>query len=300
MNRSLMVALSFVSGTAAVAGQSVFRSGTSQVTVSASVRQGNNVVAGLKAEDFVLTDNGVPQRVEALAVEPIPLDVTLFLDTSGSTSGRLDEMKKDVQGIANLLRPDDRFRLLVIGDSVVEAVSWVAAGTKLSLPFEPVGGISLVQDALLMAMLHRVEPARRHLVVGMTDSHDCGSVVTSAALNELAARSEAVVHIVDQSGSAGEASYRVRTCSPRARQDGPELIESAVNKTGGEVHRSHWFFRSASILGNFKKIFEDFRSSYVLRYSPEGVAATGWHGITVTVPKKNKATVRARAGYYGS
>ena len=98
----------------------VFRTGALTVSVNASVKKGNKAVANLTAKDFRLTDNGVEQRIEAVAIESVPVDVTLFLDTSGSTSGKLDEMKRDVQGIIRLLRPGDRFRLLTIGDSVDE------------------------------------------------------------------------------------------------------------------------------------------------------------------------------------
>jgi VWFA-related protein len=277
----------------------VFRATAAQVSVSASVKKGNNVVANLAAKDFTLTDNGVAQTINAISMESVPVDVTLFLDTSGSTSGRLDEMKRDTQAIIKMLRPGDKFRLLVIGDSVYEAVPWVDAGTTVALPFQPVGGISLVQDALLMAVLHRVAPDRRHLVVGMTDSRDCGSVVSSAFLRELMSRSEAVVHVVDQEGSGGEAKYRVRTCTPRAAPNGNEVIREAIERTGGELHKGSFLFRSRSILSAFKKIFDDFRQSYVLRYSPEGVALPGWHAIQVKVPGMKDVVVRARAGYYG-
>jgi hypothetical protein len=59
------------------------------------------------------------------------------------------------------------------------------------------------------------------------------------------------------------------------------------------------FFRSRSILNAFKRIFEEFRQSYVLRYSPTGVARAGWHAIDVQVPAQKGVTIRARKGYYG-
>jgi len=151
----------------------VFRATTAMVTVSASVKRGNSVVANLTAADFALTDSGVPQTIEAVAIESLPVDVTLFLDTSGSTSGRLDEMRHDVQSILQLLRPGDRFRLLTIGDTVTEALSWVGAGTQAPVAIEAVGGISLIRDALMFALVHRPPAGRRHLIVGMTDRRDC-------------------------------------------------------------------------------------------------------------------------------
>jgi VWFA-related protein len=199
-----------------------------------------------------------------------------------------------------MLRAGDRFRLLTIGDSVDLSVPWVPAGTTVALPFSPVGGISLINDALAMALLHRPDADRRHLIVGMTDREDCGSLISAAHLRELASRSEAVVHLVDQSGGGGSGpAYRVRTCAPRARIDGPAVIQEAAERTGGELHTGSMFFRSRSILNAFKRIFEEFRQSYVLRYAPTGVARAGWHAIDVQVPAQKGVTIRARKGYYG-
>jgi VWFA-related protein len=277
----------------------VFRATTVSVAVNASIKRGNRVVPNLTASDFRVTDNGVPQTVDSVSRESVPIDVTLFLDTSASTAGKLDDMKQDVQGIVRLLRPGDRFRLLTIGDSVYEPVPWVPAGTKLDLSFGAVGGISLIQDALMMALFHRPDPDRRHLVVGLTDRRDCGSVVSSAFLRELAGRSEGVLHLVDHSGSGGESNYRVRSCSPRGRPDGDRVLVETAERTGGAFHTQSFFFRSSSLLRQFRTIFDDFRQSYVLRYYPANVDPQGWHAISVQVPAIKDATIRARQGYFG-
>ena len=135
-----------------------FRATTSTVVVNVNVRRGNAVVANLTATDFRLTDNGVTQPIDAVSIESMPIDVTLFLDTSGSTAGKLDEMQHDVQTVIAMLRPGDRFRLLTIGDSVDVSVPWVPAGTTVTAAFPAVGGISLVHDALMFGLLHRVAP----------------------------------------------------------------------------------------------------------------------------------------------
>lgn len=281
------------------AGQTTFRSTTAVVSVSVSVKRGNSVVANLEAADFVLTDNGVPQTVEAVSIEDVPIDVTLFLDTSGSTAGKLDEMRHDVQAVLQLLRPGDRFRLLTIGDAVSLAVPWVPAGTKVPVSIEAVGGISLIHDALMFGLVHRPDPGRRHLVVGMTDRQDCGSVVPATLLLDVAGRSDAVMHLVDYAGSGGDSRYRIRGCSPQAGPRGEEILTQAAERTGGQQHGQARFFRASSIARAFKSIFDDFRQSYVLRYAPSGVKGAGWHAIAVAVPSAKNATIRARQGYYG-
>ena len=91
---------------------------------------------------------------------------------------------------------------------------------------------------------------------------------------------------------------RGTTCSPTARAEGSEILKDAAERTGGEVHIGQRFFRSSALLGEFRRIFEDFRQSYILRYSPVSSPAPGWHAIDVAVPSVRDSTVRARKGYF--
>jgi len=124
-------------------------------------------------------------------------------------------------------------------------------------------------------------------------------VVPTSMFLEVASRSEAVMHLVDYAGGGGNSRYRVRSCTPRARGDGEKVINQAAERTGGELHTQSRFFRAQSVARAFQTIFSDFRQSYVLRYSPAGVSAGGWHAIVVNVPGTKNVTVRARQGYYG-
>jgi len=83
-----------------------------------------------------------------------------------------------------------------------------------------------------------------------------------------------------------------------SRAEAPALLGAAAERTGGEWHSS--LLGSASVLKAFTKIFQDFRQSYVLRYTPENVPAPGWHALQVQVPSVRGATIHARAGYYGA
>jgi hypothetical protein len=115
----------------------------------------------------------------------------------------------------------------------------------------------------------------------------------------MAARTDAVMQLVDYSGGGGESHYRVRSCTPRATGNGVSVIDRAAERTGGELVNQSRFFRGSSIARAFREIFDDFRQSYVLRYSPEKVTSKGWHAIVVRVPGVKDAIVRARQGYYG-
>ena len=279
------------------ARQAVFRARTELVAISASVKRGNASVANLSSKDFKLTDNGVPQSIDAVTIESVPLDVTLFMDTSGSTAGALDRMKGNVVSIAKMLRPDDQFRLLTIGLSVDTPVPWQRAGNPVALEMKAVPGISLVYDALFVALTHAPAPGRRHLIVAMTDGEDCGSLLDGARVLDASGRSEAVLHWIYVS-SQGDFDPNALTawCTPNDAHE-EDFVEQSAIRTGGDKHRSRF---GDPAVRTFSQILDEFRQSYVLRYSPAGVKTGGWHAVTVQVPAQPGFTIKARSGYFGS
>ena len=246
--------------------------------------------------DFRLTDNGVAQSIEAVTIESVPLDVTLFMDTSGSTAGALDRMKSNVISIAKMLRPDDQFRLLTIGLSVDTPVPWQRAGNPIALDMKAVPGISLVYDALFVALTHTPAAGRRHLIVAMTDGEDCGSLLDGARVLDASGRSEAVLHwiYVSNQGDFDQLSVPAWCTPDRCAAKSTSSRESAA-RTGGDSHRSRF---GDPAVRTFAQILDEFRQSYVLRYSPNGVTGNGWHAVAVQVPAQPALTIKARSGYF--
>jgi VWFA-related protein len=280
-----------------VDAQAIFRARTESVAISASVKRGNAPVANLTADDFRVTDNGVPQAIEAVTIESIPLDVTLFMDTSGSTAGALDRMKSNVVSIARMLRPNDRFRLLTIGLSVQTPVAWQSAATAVTLEMKAVPGISLVYDALFVALTHPPATGRRHLIVAMTDGEDCGSLLDGPRVLDASGRSEAVLHWIYVSNQGEFDPNAISAwCTPGDAREVDFVGQSAL-RTGGDTHRSRF---GDPAVRTFAQILDEFRQSYVLRYSAQGVKASGWHEVSVQIPEQPALTIKSRSGYFGT
>ncbi len=208
--------------------QAAPQSETGSVQVSVSVREGNRPVAGLSATDFALTDNDVAQEIQALSIETVPVDVTLLVDTSGSTSGVAARLAADVQQITRLLRPNDALRLIRIDTFVAELrpTAPVTAAVAVNVVASQNGG-SAVHDALIAALVKPVAPGRRHLVVAVSDGLDTISITTADRVREVAARSEALLEIVTVRPPAG---YRAPLSYQRPRyndQDTLILTEAA-------------------------------------------------------------------------
>ena len=72
-----------------------------------------------------------------------------------------------------------------------------------------------------------------------------------------------------------------------------DVVETLADVSGGRVFaaRDPDDLRTA-----FLGIVREFRSRYVLTYTPKNVEATGWHPIEVKL-KDRKGTIKARRGY---
>jgi hypothetical protein len=260
------------------AGSPVLRARSTIVSVDVSVRSRNRPVANLSASDFVVTDNAVPQKIELVDVASVPVDVSLVVDLSHSTSDSLERYREDVEAIAAIIRPSDRLRVVGFARDVGEILPLSRAGTRPQVERMTTGAFggagSSVHDGLVAAFLRRVELGRRHLIVAFTDGADNTSIVSFADLTAVARRSESVLHL---SGSNNE------------------RLNALAKDTGGGHHGG--LFRR-SIRGVFESIYAAFRESYVLRYSPTGVEAGGWHVITVKLTRSGQFEIRARRGYF--
>jgi hypothetical protein len=267
------------------------------VHVPVSVRDGSRPISGLVGAEFVLTDNAVEQEVEAITVDRFPIDVTLVMDMSGGATGLGDRLVRDVQQMAQLLRRDDGLRVLHIG-ATVEEIRPMSTATPRDQHATVETGASSVHDALIAAMVKPLAPARRHLVVAITDGIDTMSVTTADRVREVASRADGVLQIVSVRPPT---PYRSPTNFKRPRHTDRDLLilGEAAERTGGEL-RGPGVFADTNPVSAFKKALEDFQHSYVLRYSPRGVDREGWHELSVSVPKLPMATIRARHGYYAS
>jgi VWFA-related protein len=264
-----------------------FRVVTSVVSVDVVVLRGREPVSGLTSDDFVLTDNGVRQKIESASSEALPIDVSLAVDMSSSVIANVKAFKAEVKRFAKMLRPNDRIRVVAFGTSVEEVVPMRPAGDQLNLDGLESGGATSLNDALFYTLLWPPGGQRRHLVIALTDGIDTVSTMGASDVVAAAARVEAVVHAVLVTPAA-EPSV------PWQRRSLDATRELAL-ATGGSVHP----FQKAA--HDFKQVVDDFRAGYVLKYVPEKVPSDGVHELSVTLGRKdaNRYVVRARKTYFG-
>jgi hypothetical protein len=105
--KPLVIAL-MACATIAAQSKPTFRSGADAVRVDVLVTDRNRPIAGLTTADFELRDNNVPQTIEAVAIEDVPVSLMLVLDTSSSVEASRCERA----------RPGDRVALLTFAQEI--------------------------------------------------------------------------------------------------------------------------------------------------------------------------------------
>ena len=124
MKRRLTIALTLaLFECAANARQNpAFRAKVESVRVDVLVTDNGQPILGLGPADFELLDNGVPQQVELVSFDQVPLNVILALDMSDSVAGeRLEQLRGAGGGLLAALHKEDQAALVTFSHVVAMA-----------------------------------------------------------------------------------------------------------------------------------------------------------------------------------
>jgi VWFA-related protein len=261
-------------------GRPTFSTRVDAVRVDVLVTQGNRPVVGLSASDFDLRDNGVPQQIELVSLEELPLNIVLAFDVSQSVEGdQLEELRLASAALLKALKSSDRAALVTFSHVVTVRCRLtldLSCVHEALAAVEAEGETALIDGAYTGMIVGESEPGRS-LIVVFSDRFDTASWLSPRLVLDTAKRSEVVVYGV----SAGdhEATF----------------LQDLTSATGGRMLSRKG---SADLAAVFVKILDEFRHRYVLTYTPRGVTRPGWHRLQVRVRRGN-ATVKGRAGYLG-
>lgn len=279
MLRTVLIVLALVA-------QPTFRSNAVLVSVDVSVESSGRSAAGLHLTDFELSDNGRIQELQSVAIEAMPVDLTLVIDRSPSMSTWRGQLATHLREIAERLSAHDRVRLICFGSDVSEAMPWTGARDAMMVRLAPLRGATALHDALAAGMAHSPDVHRKHLVIAFTDGIDNASVLAAEQVMKFALRSDVSLSVLLHLPGIG------LTYPSSWSGSNPHMLESIAESTGGRVERTI-SGRPSSLVA---RVLADYASRYVLRYSPSD-ASPGWHTVRVRVPGVPAAVIRHRQGY---
>ena len=295
-------------GTVAARGmqQPTFRSSAAAVVVDVNVRDRNGrPVTKLDLADFELLDNGVRQKLHDLSYGKVPIDVTVALDVSHSVSGKmLDQLRQGVVQLMRDLEKDDRLKLVLFNMRVARTMDFTrdVKDVESAIRSASAGGGTALLDTLSVSLVSASAPDRRQLVVTFTDGSDSSSTTTPEMLTAIAQRTRATLTFVMPAVgmpitiNRGPTSLGPLTTYSAKVLRGPlhDYLTSVARDTGGSVLP---VAGGVDLAATFRRVLADFRSTYVLYYTPSNVDSPGYHTVDVKVNHEG-ATVRARRGYF--
>jgi VWFA-related protein len=259
--------------------QPSFSARVESVRVDVLVLENGRPVRGLAPSDFEIVDNGVPQQVDLVSFDQIPLNVVLSLDMSDSLAGeRLEQLRDASRAVLDGLTKDDQAALVTFSHAVSlgAPLSKDLAAVRTALDDAYGFGETSLIDGVYSAMTVGESDVGRALLIVFSDGVDTSSWLRADAVLDTAKRADVVV-------------YGVSVVS-RLK---PEFLRDLTSLTGGRLFEIE---KTANLPATFLGILEEFRHRYLVSYTPKGVAKDGWHKLDVRV-KNRRATIKARPGY---
>jgi Ca-activated chloride channel family protein len=254
-----------------------------EVRVDVLVTDKGKPVAGLRAADFEILDNGIPQEIQYVTLQKqTPISATLVFDMSMSVAGdMLNHLKDAARGLLADLGKEDHVALITFNNAVVlgsPPTRDLARVRRALDQVQPAGNSSLIDGSYAGLVLAESRPDPPLLII-FSDGRDTISWLTSDAVLETAKHNDAVVYAVSTSGLPNKS-----------------FLSDLAEFTAGSIFEVESIENLPAV---FLRILDEFRQRYLVTYIPSGVSEGGWHKLEVRA-KHRSAKVRARPGYMRS
>jgi Ca-activated chloride channel family protein len=264
---------------------------TDLVLVSAVVTEGphsDEAVKNLKASDFQVLDEGVPQQIEFFGDETLPLEVQFLFDASESLKFKQGFQREALASfLRGLLRPGDRGSVVWFSDRVHVEQDFTPHAEALVVATQriPNGGPTALYEAVAQGADRMVASKGRRALVVLSDGRDTFS---DTRLDQALKRAQAADVVIYGINTAFP-SWSVTT---EFRQNDP--LEFLAAETGGEVFYAG---QPEEVQTALALLSSRLRERYVLGFYPSGKRNGRFRRLSVRVNRKN-ARVIARTGYY--
>jgi VWFA-related protein len=285
------------------------------VPTQVTTQQGD-FIYGLQGRQFVITDNGVPQRVH---LEEAPDQTGLSLAVVVQCSGASAMEASKLTGLSTMIED--------ISGAASHEVAVLSYGTQSSLltdftsdPAKVRAAISAIKPcAGRVATLDAVDHAAnllewrqnhyRRAILLISETRDHGSHATAEEVIEELGRTNTVVNAVAYSPGRDEflSQLKSNTSGSTGTMDLMPILLMAINAmrdntaseladlSGGQYQNFTTRKGLDSALGHIANQIHNF---YLLSFRPQGQPTPGYHKLQVFVPEIPNAQVRCRSSFW--
>lgn len=264
-----------------------FKSGTKTVPLYTTVIDASGrLVPDLQKDEFEILDNGVPQPMSFFVNEHQKITVVVMLDTSGSMTFNLEQLKEGAEQFALRLLPGDKARIGSFSDKIIitppeftgDRDNLVRA-IRSDIQF---GNPTALWDATKRSMDVMTGLDGRRVVLLFSDGDDNFSKTSYGTVRDRAVAEEYMVYGIGLRGTPGGGI--VQKPDPNLRR--------LAEETGG----GYFELRGATDMNStFTRVANELHSQYVLGFSPATLDGK-LHKLEVRV-KQPGAIARTRKSY---
>jgi Ca-activated chloride channel homolog len=247
----------------------------------------NHEFAGISADDLIVLEDGVEQKVEAFEEALAPVSILLVLDASGSMRGDAAQVVEAARSFVGALPAKNSLGVMQFADKpvLVQDLSTKRDSSLAAInEYEAKGGTALY-DALWESLARlRTEKARRAIVV-LTDGRDEDNPGTGPG---------SVHSFDDVVKSLAEVDATIFGIGLGPRVDRAPL-ERLAEASGGEAY---FPAEVSSLAADYRRILENLRRRYIIMYTSTNSAHDGgWRKVELRAARPG-ITFRSKGGYF--
>jgi Ca-activated chloride channel homolog len=283
-------------------GQRRFRSGIDLVSLSVTVTDARQRhIRDLSQDDFVVLEDGVPQKVAFFGKTETPLVLGLLIDSSSSMAPSLAVAQQAAVGFVRHLGPADVATVVGFGETVYTAQAFTSDPALLESAIlrTTASGATVLYNALYIALteINRMRSddgghTRRRAIVLLSDGDDTDSLVSFDEVTDLALRSATTIYTIGMGTAMATTDSRSLA---RELREGRFVLRHLAQRTGG---RAFFPALARDLADVYSEIRDELASQYSLAYQPSSVGRSGkWRSIAVRVNREG-LVARTRHGYY--
>lgn len=227
---------------------------------------------GLKKENFYIVENGTKRSVDFFADESAPLNVAIMIDTSGSTSLVMDDIKDAANDFIKVLRPEDK-ALIASFDTITKVWSDFTSDQKaLNKAINKINssGDSTMYDGMYLIMKKYFAPLRgRKAIIVLTDGMVGGRGVSEPVLLRALSESDIIVYPLlftpeFSSKAKNTLPDKIKQFQELSKKQGADRMNQFSTITGGKTFDSgETNFKIA-----FQQIADELKRQYVIGFYP--------------------------------
>src|SRR6185369_6492160 len=257
----------------------------------------NKPAMDLKQDEFTVSEDKVPQKIDHFSRDQVPVSLVFAIDTSGSMRPKLDTVVKASSNLVKESRPGDEMSVIEFKDQpelleeftgdindVVDTLNGLVASRQTAM-----------LDALYLAAdyANKEGKNRRKAVLVVTDGLDndsfykFGEVVNHLREIDVQVYLIGFINDLDKDGGLFKKS-------PKEKAEG--LLNKLAEETGGKAFYPKELSEVHTIA---QQISTDLRTQYAVSYYPSNIKKDGtFRAVKVSVNSGSRRLIaRTRAGY---